>query len=161
MHLFRSWITFYSFTAFWCIGAKTSINPTNHKCMLEYNTTGVQTPSTDNLNTSYLVEFPISPSAICVILNDLSRRGSVIKPPLHTRTASGVGISKDAEQWFCPMLSRLDKSFADTQWKGTAWGISVIGYQVMRQHCTSQEAHFCLVSKPRCWAICHFCCWQQ
>ena len=72
---------------------------TNAFSMLEYNTTGVQTPSTDNLNTSYLVEFPISPSAICVILNDLSRRGSVIKPPLHTRTGQpGVGINKDAEQ---------------------------------------------------------------
>ena len=33
MHLFKSCITFYSFTAFWCIGAKTSINPTHHKCL--------------------------------------------------------------------------------------------------------------------------------
>ena len=50
------------------------------------------------------------------IAYDLGRmRGSVIKFPLHSGTAWG-GINKAVEHklWFCPMLSCLNKSFADT-----------------------------------------------
>ena len=57
----------------------------------------------------------------------------MIKFPLHSGTAWG-GINKAVEHKlsFCPMLSCLDKSFADTLWKGQAWGISVIGHRDMR-----------------------------